>query len=69
MTSFMEPNVMYGKKLYRIIATRNFGNVRIGDIGGFVEDEYSTLSHEGYCWIGDNAIVLNGVKISDDVQV
>lgn len=67
--AFMEPNIMYGKKLYRIIATRNFGNVRIGDIGGFVEDRYNTLSHDGGCWIGDNAIALNGVKISDDAQV
>lgn len=47
-----------GKKLFRIRALRDFGPVKRGDIGGFVEKE-SNLSHEGNCWIHDNAKVFD----------
>lgn len=31
---------------YRIVALRDFGSVKAGDLGGFVESE-SNLSHDG----------------------
>lgn len=34
------------KRLYRIMAFRDFGSVKVGQLGGFVENE-SNLSHEG----------------------
>lgn len=48
-------------KLYRIIALRDFGDVKAGDLGGFIQDEYC-LSHEGDCWIYRDVTseVLNG---------
>ena len=56
------------KTLYRIKALRDFGDVKAGDLGGFVESE-KNLSHEGNCWIYDNAIVYASAKILDSAQV
>lgn len=56
------------KKLYRIEALKDFGNVRRGDKGGYVESE-KNLSQEGDCWIGDDAKVFDSAKIDDDAKV
>lgn len=42
--------------LYRLKALRDFNNVKAGDLGGFVDKE-TNLSHEGNCWIYDDAVV------------
>lgn len=39
-----------GVKLTRVKATRRFGDVSAGDIGGFISAE-SNLSHDGNCWV------------------
>ncbi|MDO4929606.1 MAG: hypothetical protein Q4E59_00575, partial [Bacteroidales bacterium] len=57
-----------GKKLYRIQAIRDFGNIKKGQIGGFIESEYN-LSHYGNCWVWDNANVLGDAKVRDDANV
>ena len=44
--------------LYRVKALKDFSNVKKGDIGGYVECE-SNLSHNGKCWIYDNAVVYD----------
>lgn len=36
----------FGKKLFRIKALIEFGDVRIGDLGGYIEKE-DNLSHNG----------------------
>ena len=41
-----------GGLLYRIRALKNFGDVKKGDIGGWVESE-KNLSQKGLCWIYD----------------
>ena len=41
--------------LYRIKAVKDFSNVKKGDIGGYIEGE-KNLSHDGNCWIYDNAV-------------
>ena len=51
-----------GVKVYRIKALKDFGNVKAGDLGGFVERE-ANLSHEGDCWVYDNAIVCNAARV------
>ena len=56
------------KTLYRIKALKDFGDVKAGDLGGFVESE-KNLSHEGNCWIYDNAIVYDSAKILDSACV
>ena len=38
-----------GHTLHRIRAVRDFGDVKAGDLGGFIEKE-DNLSHEGNVW-------------------
>ena len=54
--------------LYRIKALRDFGNIKEGDIGGYVENKHN-LSHAGDCWIYNNAKVYNNAKIYDNAKV
>ena len=56
------------KGLYRVKAVRDFGDVKKGDIGGYVENP-NNLSHEGYCWVHDNAIIHDNVKIYDNARI
>ena len=51
------------KTLYRIEALRDFGYVKAGDLGGFVESE-KNLSHDGDCWISEYAKVYDDARIS-----
>ena len=56
------------RPVYRIQAIRDFDDVKSGDLGGFVSDEY-ILSHEKNCWIYDNAIVCGNSSISDNAKL
>ena len=40
----------------RVVALIDFGNVKTGDVGGFVESE-NNLSHDGLCWVSGDARV------------
>lgn len=57
-----------GSTLYRIKALKDFGNIKAGDLGGYVESE-NNLSQEGDCWICDNAIVCGDARIKDNAYV
>jgi hypothetical protein len=57
-----------GKRLYRIQALKDFGNVKTGDLGGYVESE-NNLSQEGNCWVYDKAKVFDNALVSDNVRV
>ena len=57
-----------GRTLYRIEALKDFGNVKKGDKGGFIEKE-DNLSQNGNCWICDNAKVYDDAVIYDDARV
>lgn len=63
-----EPIVVDGKELYRIQAVKNFGDVVIDQIGGFVESE-ENLSHQGTCWIYDDAKAMDSSQIIEDAKV
>ena len=54
--------------LYRIKALRNFGDVKKGDIGGYIEKE-ENLSHIGNCWVADSAKVFGDATIKDNALV
>lgn len=56
------------KGLYRVKAVRDFGDVKKGDIGGYVQSE-DNLSHEGYCWVYDNSIIHDNAIIHDNVKI
>lgn len=45
-----------GKKLYRIEALKDFGDVKAGDLGGYIESE-DNLSRDGNAWVGANTLV------------
>ena len=47
-----------GKTLYRIEALKDFGNIKKGDKGGYVQSE-KNLSQEANCWIYNNAKVYS----------
>ena len=51
-----------GSGLYRIIALRDFRDVKTGDIGGLVSNE-KNLSQEGNAWVYGDA------KVYMDAQV
>ena len=57
-----------GSTIYRIKALRNFGDVKAGDIGGFIEKE-ENLSHEGPCWIYGDAMVYHDAKVRENAIV
>ena len=69
-----ESIVFLGIKLYRIEALKDFGNVKKGDKGGYVESE-ENLSQRGNCWIYGNAyvygnaLVYGNAKIYDNTKV
>ena len=57
-----------GRKVNRIKALRDFGTVKAGTIGGFVEAD-DNLSHDGLCWIADDAMALDRSRVSRDAQL
>ena len=59
---------IFGKKLFRIKALVEFGNVKEGEIGGFVEKE-ENLSHEGNAWVCGDAEVYGDAKVCGDAEV
>lgn len=57
-----------GYTLYRIIALKDFGDIKAGDFGGFVESE-NNLSQRGNCWIDGRAKVYRGAKVFYNAQI
>jgi carbonic anhydrase/acetyltransferase-like protein (isoleucine patch superfamily) len=57
-----------GDTLYRIKALRDFGNVKAGDLGGFVQSE-KNLGHEGNCWLYGNSKVYQNAIVMDDAAL
>ena len=56
------------KGLYRVKALKDFGYVKKGDIGGYVENP-NNLSHEGYCWAYGDAKIYGEARIYGNAQV
>ena len=57
-----------GHVLNRIIALRDFGEVKKGDLGGFIEKE-SNLSHDWTCWIYNDAVVRGNAMVYGNAKV
>jgi NDP-sugar pyrophosphorylase family protein len=64
----VQPTIIKGIKVYRVKATKDFGNVKMGDVGGYVQSE-NNLSKEGLCWIYDNAMVLENAKLRGNARL
>ena len=58
----------HGRKLYRIKALIDFGNVKKGEKGGFIEKE-ENLSQENNAWVYGDARVSGNARVSDNAWV
>ena len=57
-----------GHTLHRIRAVRSFGDVKKGELGGFIESEFN-LTHEGNCWVAENARIFGDAQVNQNAQV
>ena len=58
-----------GHVLHRIKAIRHINwRIDAGDLGGFIENE-DCLSHEGTCWVDNDACVFAGSFVSEDAVI
>ena len=67
LTSEFITNI-FGTKLFRIKALIEFGNVKAGELGGFVEKE-ENLSQDGNAWVYDSARVYGNACVCGDARV
>ena len=58
----------FGNKLFRIKAIVDFGTIRAGELGGFVEKE-ENLSNDDNAWVYGNAQVYGNALVSGNAQV
>ena len=63
-----EVKVKFGVTFKRIRALIDFGNVKKGELGGFIEKE-ENLSHENNAWVYGNAKVYGDARVSGDAEV
>ncbi len=54
--------------VHRIRAVRDFGTVKAGDLGGWLEKE-ENLSHDGEAWVGGEAQVTGAALVTGDALV
>ena len=57
-----------GFELHRIESLKDFGHIKKGDKGGFVQSE-NNLSHDGDCWIFGDAYVYGNANVSNNAKV
>ena len=57
-----------GTKLFRIKALVEFGNIKAGELGGYIEKE-ENLDQDGNAWVFDNARVYGDAKVCGDAKV
>ena len=58
----------FGKKLFRIKALVEFGDVKAGELGGYVEKE-ENVSQDGNAWVSGDARVYGNAWVSDNAKV
>ena len=63
-----ESIVKFGKTLYRIRALMAFGDVKEGELGGFLEKE-ENLDQSGNAWVSGDAWVCGNARVYDDARV
>ncbi|MCH5202734.1 MAG: hypothetical protein J1F17_05960 [Oscillospiraceae bacterium] len=57
-----------GRTLYQIKALVDFGDVKAGDLGGYIEKE-GNLSQEGNAWVYGDARVYGNARVFGDARV
>ena len=63
-----ETKTVKGTTLYRIKALKDFGGVKKGDLGGWIESERN-LYQEGKAWVYGNAEVSGKAWVSGKAEV
>ena len=58
----------FGNPLFQVVALRDFGDVRKGDLGGYIESTYN-LSHKGNCWVFGDAQVYGNVLVAGNAEI
>lgn len=57
------------RNLFRIIALKDFDDVKAGDKGGYIDEETCIgMDQEGTCWIYPGSFVAGDVRIKDNVK-
>lgn len=56
------------RKFFQVKALKDFGDVRAGSLGGYVEHE-NNLSQEGECWIKPMVILMDNASVENNAQV
>ena len=55
-------------RVFRIRSLKYFGDVKKGDLGGWIESE-DNLSYDGNCWIYDDGIVCNHARVDRNAKI
>lgn len=63
-----DASAKYGTSIYRVQELKNFGDVKAGQLGGFVHCERN-LSNENTCWVYPDAVVLGNANVSGKAQI
>ena len=63
-----ETREWFGSILHRIEAVTDFGNVKAGDKGGWIEKE-ENLDHYGDCWVYGDACAFGNPCVFGDARV
>ena len=63
-----ETKVINGVEVHRIKALKSFGNIKEGDLGGWIESE-KNLSQDGNAWIFENATVFGNATVDENATV
>ena len=63
-----ETKVINGVELHKIKALKSFGNIKKGELGGWIEGE-KNLSQDGDSWVYDNAVVYDNARVDDNAKV
>ena len=58
----------FGNKLFRIKALVDFGTIKSGELGGFVEKK-ENLSNDSNAWVSGDARVYGDAQVSGDARV
>lgn len=63
-----DTKMFLGRKLFRIKALISFGNVKVGDMGGYIEKE-ENLSQSGNAWVSGDAWVYGDARVYGNAMV
>lgn len=57
-----------GHIIHRIKAVKDFGYIKKGSLGGWIEKE-ENLSHDDNCWVDNNAKIFGNAKVSENARI